>query len=280
MREIQAEKIRDTVAEMCQEANFDLGEDVMAAFKEAMEKEESETGRAILEQLIENAEIAAEERVPMCQDTGFAVIFLELGEDVKVVGGSLMEAIEEGVAKGYTEGYLRKSILEDPIKGGNTEDNTPPVVHTEIVPGDEIKLTVAVKGGGSENMSKIAMMKPADGIEGIKDFVVDTVREAGPNPCPPIVVGVGIGGTFEKVAQMAKKAAIRPVTERNSKPYLAEVEEEILQEINELGIGPAGMGGRTTALAVNIETFPRHIATFPVAVNIQCHSDRHKTRVI
>lgn len=280
MREIEAERITEAVAQLCTDANFDLPEDVVEAVRRARATEESPTGKDVLDQILENARIAREERVPMCQDTGFAVFFLELGQDVHITGGDLTEAINEGVRRGYTGGFLRKSILADPLKGGNTGDNTPAVVHTSIVPGDRLKITMAAKGGGSENMSVVGMLKPADGVEGVKRLVVDTVRKAGPNPCPPVVVGVGIGGTFEKVAYLAKHSLLRPIGQPNPDPELAALEQELLAEINKLGIGPAGLGGRTTAFWVSVETFPRHIASFPVAVNIQCHASRHKEVVL
>ncbi len=280
MREIQASTITEEVAKLCIDANYHLDKDVIDALQEGLKKEESPSGRAILEQIIENARIADEGVFPMCQDTGFSVFFIELGQDVHVVGGNLNDAIAEGVRKGYKEGYLRKSILADPIRRVNTKDNTPPVIWTDIVPGEKIKITMAPKGGGSENMSEVAMLKPADGAEGVKNFVVDKVSRAGGNPCPPIVVGVGIGGTFEKVAWLAKKAILRPIGDRHPDPFYAEMEEELLERINKLGIGPQGLGGRVTALDVHIEVFPCHIATFPAAVNIQCHADRHKTIVI
>jgi fumarate hydratase subunit alpha len=278
-KDIPYEKIVDTVARLCVDANYFLGNDMIQAFKNYIEKEESETGRDILNQLLRNAEIAEKEQVPLCQDCGFAVVFIEMGTEV-CFEGSIVEAINDGVRKGYTEGYLRKSILSDPVKGKNTGDNTPAIIHTTFVPGDKIKITVAPKGGGSENMSEVKMMKPADGIEGVKDFVVDRVLRSSSNPCPPTVVGVGIGGTFEYVAFLAKKALLRNIGERNNDPFYADVERELLQRINNLGIGPMGLGGRTTSLDVFIETHPRHIASFPVAVNINCHVARHKTAVI
>ena len=279
MREIPYDQIVDTVARLCTEANYFIGEDIIAAFRKGIENEESETGKDILRQLLKNAEIAKTEKVPLCQDCGFAVIFLELGTEVHVEGG-IVEAINDGVRKGYTDGFLRKSILSDPVKGKNTGDNTPAIVHTKLVPGDKIRITVAPKGGGSENMSEVKMMKPADGIDGVKNFVVDRVLRSSSNPCPPIVVGVGIGGTFEYVAFLAKKALLRKIGERNPDPYYADVEREILERINDLGIGPQGLGGRITALDVFIETHPRHIASFPVAVNINCHVARHKSAII
>jgi fumarate hydratase subunit alpha len=279
MREIEGATVSETVARLCMEANYFLGEDVINAFKTAIEKEESPTGKDVLSQLLKNAEIAKTEQIPLCQDCGFAVVFVELGEDVHVKGG-LLNAINEGVRKGYTDGYLRKSVLADPIKGKNTGDNTPAIVHILLVPGDKIKITVAPKGGGSENMSEVKMGKPADGIEGVKDFVIDRVIRSSANPCPPIVVGVGIGGTFEKVAFLAKKALLRDIGQRHPDPFYADVERELLEKINKLGIGPMGLGGRTTALDVFIEVHPRHIASFPAAVNINCHSARHKSAIL
>ncbi|MFH1624705.1 MAG: fumarate hydratase [Pseudomonadota bacterium] len=275
MREIEASYIAGKVTELCMEANYDLPEDVLVAFQRAKDLEESPLGISILEQLLRNAEIARNERVPICQDTGFAVVFAELGEDVKISGGSLKGAITEGVRKGYREGYLRKSICH-PFTRKNTGDNTPPIIHVDIVPGERLKIIVAPKGGGSENMSRVTMLRPSDGIEGIKDFVVNRVRESGGNPCPPIIVGVGIGGTFEYTALLAKKALLRPVGSPNADDQLAALEKDMLAEINNLGIGPMGLGGRTTALAVHIEMFPCHIASLPVAVNINCHASRHK----
>lgn len=248
----------------------------MESFKKAYEEEISLTGKEILQQLIKNAEIAHEEKVPMCQDTGYAVIFMEVGQDVRIEGGDLYEAINEGVRKGYTEGYLRKSIVGHPLERKNTGDNTPAVIHTKIVPGDNLRIIVAPKGGGSENMSAIKMLRPADGVEGVKKFVIDTVKAAGPNPCPPVVVGVGIGGTFEKAALLAKEALLRELGEKSKYPDIAKLEEELLKEINKLGIGPQGLGGRTTALAVHVEIYAAHIASLPVAVNLNCHAARHK----
>lgn len=279
MREIEYHIIVDTVARLCKEANYFLGEDVYNALKSGLEKEESPVGRDILKQLLQNADIAKNEEIPICQDTGFAVVFLEYGADVRVKG-DINQAITEGVAKGYTEGYLRKSILSDPIKGKNTNDNTPPIIHTKIVPGDRIKITVAPKGGGSENMSMVKMMTPAEGIEGVKKFVVDWVIQASSNPCPPIVVGIGIGGNFEYVAYLAKRALLRDIGERNPDPFYADVERELYEKINKTGVGPMGLGGRITCLDVFIEVFPRHIASFPVAVNINCHAARHKTAIL
>jgi fumarate hydratase subunit alpha len=275
MREISVELITEKVRDLCMEANTDLGEDVLQAFDRAMEKEESPLGVEILKELKENARIAKEESVPICQDTGFAVVFVELGQDVHLVGGNLNEAIQEGVRQGYRDGYLRKSICH-PFKRVNTGDNTPAIVHTEIISGDHIKIIVAPKGGGSENMSRVTMLTPSDGIEGIKRFVVERVKESGSNPCPPTIVGVGIGGTFEQAALLAKKSLLRPLNSKNSDPELDQLESEILTEINQLGIGPQGLGGRTTSLAVHILMMPCHIASFPLAVNIQCHAQRHK----
>ena len=275
MREIEASQITEKVKCLCMEANYDLPEDVLQAFQRAKESEESPLGVSILEQLLKNAAIAGKERVPICQDTGFGVFFVELGEDVRVLGGSLKEAITEGVRQGYEEGYLRKSICH-PFTRKNTGDNTPVIIHMDIVPGEGLKLVVAPKGGGSENMSRVTMLKPSDGIEGVKGFVVNRVRESGGNPCPPTVVGVGIGGTFEYAALIAKRALLRPLGDPNEDPELAKLEKDILEEINNLGIGPMGLGGRTTALAVHVEMSPCHIASLPVAVNINCHASRHK----
>jgi fumarate hydratase subunit alpha len=280
MREIQTSEITDRVAEICQEANFDLGADVLQALEQAMEREALPIARYVLGQIKENASIASAERVPMCQDCGVAVFFVELGQDVHIVGGDINDAINEGVRRGYSEGYLRKSIVADPLKRVNTGDNTPAVIHFQIVPGDKLKITFAPKGAGSENMSALRMLKPADGIAGIKRFVLECVEEAGPNPCPPVIVGVGIGGTFEKAAVMAKKALMRPIGQSNPDSDISSLERELLQEINSLGIGPAGFGGSTTALAVNIETYPCHIGSLPVAVNINCHAARHREIVI
>ncbi|MEO0131855.1 MAG: fumarate hydratase [candidate division WOR-3 bacterium] len=280
MREIKYQDIVDTVARLCIEANCIIGEDVVDAFKRALQLEESPTGRDILKQLIENTEIAKNEMIPACQDTGTAVVFVELGSDVRITGGELFDAINKGVAKGYTEGYLRKSIVADPLRRKNTGDNTPAVIHTEIVSGDRLKITVAPKGGGSENMSEVKMLTPAHGWEGIKKFVVDRVLRSKANPCPPIIVGVGIGGNFEKVAYLAKKALLREIGSVHPDPFYAEKEKELLEEINKTGIGPQGFGGRMTALAVFIETYPCHIASMPVAVNINCHAARHKTAVL
>jgi fumarate hydratase subunit alpha len=280
MREVNVAEITTAIAELSKDANYNLGDDVNKAFREALEKETSPTGKNVLEQLIVNAEIARDEQVPMCQDTGYAVIFVELGQDVHLVGGDLYDAINEGVRQGYTDGYLRKSIVSDPINRVNTKDNTPAVIHMEIVPGDKVKLTIAPKGGGSENMSAVKMLKPSDGAKGVVDFVVESASKAGSNPCPPIIIGVGIGGTFEKVAYLAKKSLLRELGSIHPNPFYAEMEKEILEKVNNLGVGPQGFGGRTTALAVHIETYPAHIASMPAAVNINCHAARHKERVI
>ncbi|KXG44963.1 fumarate hydratase [Tepidibacillus decaturensis] len=265
---------------MVQTANFDLGEDVENAFKQALKTEESQTGKDVLNQLLENVSIARNERVPICQDTGFAVFIVELGQDAHIVGGNLNDAINEGVRRGYKDGYLRKSIVGHPLERKNTGDNTPAVIHIEIVDGDQVKIHMAAKGGGSENMSFVKMMKPSDGVEGVKDFIVECVKTAGPNPCPPIVVGVGIGGTFEKAAYLAKKSLFRELGKRSHLEDIAQLEEELLGRINKLGIGPQGLGGRTTALDVHIEIYPAHIASLPVAVNINCHAGRHKEVVL
>ncbi|WP_026176938.1 fumarate hydratase [Desulfurispora thermophila] len=280
MKVIHVQEVIDTVARLCQEANYYLGEDVQHAFENALQTEISLTGKDILKQLLENARIARENDVPMCQDTGFAVVFLELGQEVNITGGFLYDAVNEGVRKGYTEGYLRKSIVNHPLQRINTGDNTPAVIHTTVVPGDKLTITVAPKGGGSENMSAIRMLKPAEGREGVKKFILETVKNAGPNPCPPIIVGVGMGGTFEKAALLAKQALLRPLGEPHPEPDIADLESELLEEINKTGIGPQGLGGKTTALAVHILTYPCHIASLPVAVNINCHAARHKKAVL
>jgi fumarate hydratase subunit alpha len=279
MREINVKVITEKVRDLCMEANTDLGEDVLQSFDRAIRKEESPLGVEILKELKENARIAKEENVPICQDTGFAVVFVELGQDVHLVGGNLNKAIEEGVRQGYKDGYLRKSICH-PFTRANTGDNTPSIIHTELVPGEEVKITVAPKGGGSENMSRVVMLTPSDGVEGIKRYVVQRVKESGSNPCPPTIVGVGIGGTFEQAALLAKKSLLRLLGSKNPDPELDKLELEILTEINKLGIGPQGLGGRTTSLAVHIFMMPCHIASFPLAVNIQCHAQRHKEAVI
>ena len=280
LRIIDTDLLTQNLKEMCIEANHFLTEDMRAAFSKAKSDEKSALGRQIIEQLEENMQIAGEDMIPICQDTGMAVVFLEVGQDVHLEGGSVEEAINEGVRQGYTEGYLRKSVVRDPIMRENTKDNTPAVIHYAIVPGDKVKITLAPKGFGSENMSRIFMLKPADGIEGVKNAILTAVKDAGPNACPPMVVGVGIGGTFEKCALLAKQALTRPVDVRSQVPYVRELEEELLDKINKTGIGPAGLGGSVTALAVNINTYPTHIAGLPVAVNICCHVNRHVTRVV
>ena len=280
MREISFETIRDTVAALAIEACCRMPEPVLAAMRAARENEASPTGRDVLGQLLTNADIASSETCPICQDTGMACVFLEVGQEVHFVGGGLYDAVHEGVRRGYTEGYLRKSVVRDPIRRGNTGDNTPAMIHTDIVPGDRVTVTVAPKGFGSENMSAVKMLKPSDGLDGVKQFILDTVEKAGSNPCPPMVVGVGIGGTFEKAAYLAKKALIRPLDVRNPDPYYAELEGELLEKINALGIGPQGFGGMTTALGLNIEVLPTHIAGLPCAVNIGCHATRHATEVL
>lgn len=276
VREVKAARIAEEVARLCMEANFELEDDVQKALEKAHAGEESEAGREVMRQILENSGIARAERMPICQDTGLAVIFVELGQEVHITGGGFEDAINEGVRKGYTDGYLRKSSLADPVRGGNTGDNTPAVIHLALVPGDALKLWVVPKGGGSENMSRVAMMKPADGVEGIKKFVVENIRAAGGNPCPPIVIGVGIGGTFERCAFLAKKALLREIGSVHNDPFYAALEKELLGLVNDTGVGPMGLGGRVTALAVHIETAPRHIASFPVAMNVNCHAARHK----
>jgi fumarate hydratase subunit alpha len=281
MRKIDVENLTKVIRDMAVEASTVANPDLIEAIENAKEKEQSEVGKAVLSQLLENIEIARNEKTPICQDTGFTVIYMDVGQEVQFVGGDVNQAINNGVAKGYVEGFLRKSIVENPITDPkNTGDNTPAIIHTHIVPGDKVKITMLPKGGGSENMSRLKMMKPADGVQGIKDFVIETVSQAGGNPCPPTVIGVAIGGTFDYVAHLAKKAVTRKFGERNSNPKLAALEVEWLAEINKLGIGPAGLGGNTTSLDLFIEEFPRHIATFPVAVNIQCHAARVKTKTI
>ncbi|KKM12544.1 fumarate hydratase [Clostridiales bacterium PH28_bin88] len=277
MRTIAYEDIVKSVATLCQEANYYIGEDVLSAIQSALEREASPTGQDVLKQLLENHQIARHEDVPMCQDTGVAVVFLDLGQDVHVEGGYLYDAVNDGVRKGYIEGYLRKSMVNHPLERKNTGDNTPAVIHTRIVPGEKLTITVAPKGAGSENMSAINMMAPSAGIKGVKKFVLETVKKAGPNPCPPIVVGVGIGGNFERCAQLAKEALLRPLGDSNPLPDIAALEKELVEEINRLGIGPQGFGGTNTALAVNVEVYPCHIASLPVAVNINCHAARHKS---
>lgn len=278
MRTIHIEEIISNIRQMCIEANHMLTPDMQKALECAVTDEKSPIGQKVLGQLQDNLQIAQEDTIPICQDTGMAVVFLEIGQDVHFEGGSLTDAINEGVRQGYVDGYLRKSVVKDPLIRENTKDNTPAVIHYDLVPGDKVKITVAPKGFGSENMSRIFMLKPADGIEGVKNAILTAVKDAGPNACPPMVVGVGIGGTFEKCALLAKKALTRPVDERSSIPYVKELEEELLATINRLGIGPGGLGGSTTALAVNIDTYPTHIAGLPVAVNICCHVNRHCVR--
>ena len=279
MREINAELITKAVRDLCIDANCHLPADIKERIAKCNCQEPFPIAQNILEKIVENFNIADEENVPICQDTGLALVFLEIGQDVHI-SGNLTEAVNEGVRQGYTEGYLRKSCVKDPLDRVNTGDNTPAMIYTELVPGEEIKITVAPKGFGSENMSQIKMLKPSDGLEGVKDFILKVVEEAGPNPCPPIVVGVGLGGTFDKAAYLAKKALMRSVDERHENPFYAELEEELLEKINGLGIGPQGFGGKTTALAVNIETMATHIAGLPCAVNINCHVTRHKTVIL
>lgn len=280
MREVSVSEITKNIREMCIEANHFLSPDMKQVFDEAVSREESPLGKQILNQLEENLRIAGEDMIPICQDTGMAVVFVKAGQEVHFTGGSLTEAVNEGVRQGYVEGFLRKSVVQDPIDRVNTGDNTPAVLHYEIVEGDQVEITVAPKGFGSENMSRVFMLKPADGIEGVKEAILTAVRDAGPNACPPMVVGVGIGGTFEKCALMAKHALTRDLSEEAPVPYVRELEKEMLERINGLGIGPGGLGGRITAFAMNIETYPTHIAGLPVAVNICCHVNRHAHRVI
>ncbi len=280
MRTVDVKLLTQNIREMCIEANHFLSPDMKKAFTKAEQQEKALLGKQILQQLQQNMEIAAQDMIPICQDTGMAVVFLEVGQDVHFEGGNVEDAVNEGVRQGYVDGYLRKSVVKDPIYRENTKDNTPAIIHYSIVPGDHVKITVAPKGFGSENMSRVFMLKPADGIEGVKNAILTAVKDAGPNACPPMVVGVGIGGTFEKCALMAKKALTRFVDERSEIPYVRELEEELLQKINKSGIGPGGLGGSTTALAVNINTYPTHIAGLPVAVNICCHVNRHAIREI
>ena len=280
IRTIQVEELTKNIREMCIEANHFLSEDMKQIFEDSVKKEESPLGRQILNQLQENLEIAGNEMIPICQDTGMAVIFLEVGQEVHFEGGSVEDAVNEGVRQGYVEGYLRKSVVKDPLIRENTKDNTPAVIHYSIVPGDQVKITVAPKGFGSENMSRVFMLKPAEGIEGVKNAILTAVKDAGPNACPPMVVGVGIGGTFEKCAIMAKQALTREAGSNSEIPYVREMEEELLEKINNLGIGPGGLGGRMTAMAININTYPTHIAGLPVAINICCHVNRHSVRTI
>ena len=282
MREVNAKEIIDVVARLCMDANYNLPDDVLDTIKKAKDNEDSPTGQAILDEIIENNRIAHSEKLAICQDTGFAIFFVELGQEVHITGGNFQDSINEGVRKGYQDGYLRKSIVDDPVLSRvNTKDNTPAIIYTDIVPGDKIKIVFCPKGGGAENMAEVQMLTAAHGIEGVKKFVVERVRKSGGNPCPPVVVGVGIGGTFERCAMLAKQALLRePLGASNPDPRFAKVEQELLEEINNLGIGPMGLGGRTTALAVHIETYPCHIATMPVAVNLNCHVSRHKSAVI
>ena len=280
MREINVQQITDVVERLCIEANTHLPSDVKGALCQCRAAEDWDIAKGVLDKIITNYEIADAENVPICQDTGMACVFLEIGQDVHLVGGNLAEAVDEGVRRGYTNGYLRKSVVADPVRRGNTGDNTPAMLYTEIVPGEEIKITVGPKGFGSENMSQIRMFKPSAGLQGIKDFILEAVETAGPNPCPPMVIGVGIGGTFDKAALLAKKALMRPVDSSNPNPFYADLEKEMLEKVNELGIGPQGFGGKTTAIGLNIETLPTHIAGMPCAININCHVTRHKSEVI
>ena len=280
MKTINVNEIIKTVKELSIEANYYLPNDVKEAIEKAEKNEKWPIANNILNKILENSQIASAEKMPICQDTGMACVFIDIGQDVHITGGSLEEAINEGVRQGYAEGFLRKSVVKDPLHRVNTNDNTPALIYYNMVPGDKVKITVAPKGFGSENMSRIAMLKPSDGLEGVKNFVLETVRMAGPNPCPPIVIGVGIGGTFDKAAYLAKKALIRPVNENNTDEFYGNLEKELLEEVNKIGIGPQGFGGKTTALALNIETYPTHIAGLPVAVNINCHATRHKERVL
>ncbi len=280
MREVNVSTITDNIKEMCIEANHFLTDDMKNVFENAVKNEESALGKQVLGQLEENLKIAGEDMIPICQDTGMAVVFINVGQDVHLTGGDITDAINEGVRRGYVDGYLRKSVVKDPIYRENTKDNTPAVIHFNIVPGDKVDITVAPKGFGSENMSRVFMLKPADGIEGVKDAILTAVKDAGPNACPPMVVGVGIGGTFEKCAYLAKKALTRDLNEESPVEYVRDLEKEMLEKINKLGIGPGGLGGTQTALAINIETYPTHIAGLPVAVNICCHVNRHSHRVI
>ncbi|WP_428817557.1 fumarate hydratase [Clostridium butyricum] len=280
MRELNVALITDTVKRLSIEANYFLGADIKESLEKSRKEETYELAGQVLDKIILNSEIACKEKMPMCQDTGMACVFLEIGQDVHFVGGNLEAAINEGVRRGYEDGFLRKSVVDDPIRRVNTKDNTPAVIYYDIVDGDKVKITLAPKGFGSENMSKIGMLKPSDGLEGVKNFVIETVKAAGPNPCPPMVVGVGIGGTFDKAAYLAKKALIRPINTSNKDEFYKALEIELLEKINKLGIGPQGFGGKTTALGLNIETYPTHIAGLPVAVNINCHATRHKEAII
>ena len=280
MRIINIKEITKTVKELYIEANYYLPDDIKEAIEKAEKNEKWPIANNILNKIIENSHIAAREKIPICQDTGMACVFVDIGQDVHIIGGNLEEAINEGVRQGYEEGFLRKSVVKDPLHRVNTNDNTPALIYYNIVPGDKVKIMVSPKGFGSENMSRIAMLKPSDGLEGVKNFVLETVRIAGPNPCPPIVIGIGIGGNFDKVAYLAKKALLRYVNEKNVDEFYGNLEKELLKEVNKIGIGPQGFGGKTTALALNIETYPTHIAGLPVAVNINCHATRHKERIL
>ena len=280
MREIQVQQINDVIERLCIDANNHMPEDVKCAIKNCRACEDGKIACGVLDNIIENFEIADNENLPICQDTGMACVFLEIGQDVHIVGGDLTEAVNEGVRRGYKNGYLRKSVVADPVRRGNTGDNTPAMIYTEIVPGDKIKITLGPKGFGSENMSAVRMFKPSAGLQGIKDFIIETVEAAGPNPCPPIVIGVGIGGTFDKAALLAKKAIMRPLDTSNPDPYYADLEKEMLEKVNALGIGPQGFGGKTTAIGLNIEVLPTHIAGMPCAINLNCHVTRHKTEVL
>ncbi len=280
MRTLDCEKIVEATSRLCREANYVLEPDVVAALEGARQEEVSPTGKDVLGQLLENARIAVREEIPLCQDTGIAVVFVEVGQDLRIVGGSLEEAVVRGVRQGYEQGYLRKSVVADPLNRVNTGDNSPPVIHWRLVPGDRLKISVMPKGAGSENMSALKMLKPAEGLDGVKRFILETVSSAGPNPCPPLVVGVGLGGTMEKAALLAKEALLRPLGTRNPVAELAELEENLRVFLNELGIGPMGLGGRVTVLAVHLSTYPTHIAMLPVAVNLNCHAVRHKTAVL
>jgi len=280
MREVDVSIVTEAVKKLCMDSNMYLGEDVKNRLKECLEREESPTGREVLKKILENVEIGKTDQVPLCQDTGYAVFFVELGQEVHFSGGDFIAALNEGVRQGYQAGYLRKSVVSDPLERKNTGDNTPAIVNIDLVPGDQVKIIIAPKGGGSENMSEVKMMAPAAGVAGVLDFVVDKVKRSGANPCPPVIVGVGIGGTFDKCAQIAKKALLREVGSCHKNPFYADLEAELLEKVNKLGIGPQGFGGRTTALAVHIEVHPCHIASFPVAVNMQCHVARHKEVIL
>ena len=280
MKTIDVNQIIETVEKLCMDANYYLNNDILDALKKGINQEESDIGKGIINQIIENANIAKDKRMAICQDTGMTIAFVDIGQDVHISGGGLSEAINEGVRRGYKNGYLRKSVVRDPIDRTNTGDNTPAVIHYNVVDGDNLKITIAPKGFGSENMSALKMLKPSDGLEGVKKFIIETVSNAGPNPCPPIIVGVGIGGSMEKSAIMAKRALIRPINKKSDVEYIKNLEEEMLNSVNKLGIGPAGLGGRLTALAVNIEVFPTHIAGLPVAVNLSCHATRHAEAIL